>query len=48
MSALSFATRRAAVFLALLGVAALAGASARASDVYDAAVGYAGRSSDGS
>jgi predicted methyltransferase len=46
MSALSFATRRAAVFLALLGVVALAGANARASDVYDAAVGHAGRSSD--
>src|SRR5207247_1972829 len=46
MSALTFATRRAAVFLALLGAAALAGANARASDVYDAAVGHAGRSSD--
>ena len=46
MSALTFATRRAAVFLALLGVVALAGANARASDVYDAAVGHAGRSSD--
>ncbi len=45
MSALSLATRRAAVFLALLGVA-LAGANARASDVYNAAVGHAGRSSD--
>jgi predicted methyltransferase len=44
--ALTFATRRAAVFLALLGVVALAGANARASDVYDAAVGHAGRSSD--
>ena len=46
MSALTFATRRAAVFLALLGAAALAGANARASDVYDDAVGHAGRSSD--
>src|SRR5882762_3820378 len=46
MSALTFASRRAAVFLALLGVVALAGANARASDVYDAAVGHAGRSSD--
>jgi predicted methyltransferase len=46
MSTLTFATRRAAVFLALLGVVALAGADARASDVYDAAVGHAGRSSD--
>src|SRR6266403_5391161 len=46
MSALTFASRRAAVFLALLGVVALASANARASDVYDAAVGHAGRSSD--
>jgi len=46
MSALTLAIRRAAVFLALLGVVALAGANARASDVYDAAVGHAGRSSD--
>src|SRR3984893_12502598 len=46
MSALTFASSRAAVFLALLGVVALAGANARASDVYDAAVGHAGRRSD--
>ena len=46
MSAPTFAIRRAAVFLALLGVVALAGSNARASDVYDAAVGHAGRSSD--
>jgi predicted methyltransferase len=46
MSALTFAIRRAAVFLALLGVVALAGANARAADVYDAAVGHGGRSSD--
>src|SRR6202035_2186918 len=35
-----------AVFLALLGVVALAGANVRAADVYDAAAGHAGRSSD--
>src|ERR1700730_14780889 len=46
MSALTFAIRRATVILALLGVVALAGANARASDVYHAAVGHAGRSSD--
>src|SRR4030088_265494 len=46
MSAPTFAIRRAAVFLALLGVVALAGSNARASDVYDAAVGHAGRSGD--
>ena len=47
MSALTFAIRRAAVVLALLGVVALAGgANARASDVYDAAVGHVGRGSD--
>jgi predicted methyltransferase len=46
MSALTFAMRRAAVFLALFGVVTLAGSNARASDVYDAAVGHAGRSSD--
>ena len=46
MSAPTFAIRRAAVFLALLGVVAFAGANARASDVYDAAVGHGGRGSD--
>src|SRR5438045_6545350 len=46
MSALTFATRRTAVFLVLLGVVALVGTNARASDVYDAAVAHAGRSSD--
>lgn len=46
MSALTFASRRAAAVLALFGVVALAGANARTSDVYDAAVGHAGRSSD--
>src|SRR5205823_2738911 len=46
MPALTFATRRTAVFVVLLGVVALVGANARASDVYDAAVAHAGRSSD--
>jgi predicted methyltransferase len=46
MRVYAFPTRRARFLLTALAAVALAGANARASDVYDAAVGHAGRSGD--
>ncbi|HEY0768360.1 MAG TPA: methyltransferase domain-containing protein [Steroidobacteraceae bacterium] len=46
MSAVTLPIRWAFVLVALLSIVALSGANARASDVYAAAVGHAGRSSE--